>query len=470
MRKSSIVSLFLLFWLGVLSASANVRLPSVLGNHMVLQQKSEVTLWGWCDATEKIKITVEWDTTVYQVVGSRNATWSVKVKTPAAGGPYKITFTGRNVIVLEDVLIGEVWLGSGQSNMEWNVNANLKQAEGDPANPSIRFFHVLRTTADYPQDDVPGQWVVCAPENLKYFSAVCYFFGKKLQHELNVPVGLISSSWGGSPAEVWTPKEIFENDAVLKAAAAKISSSYPGWPIEPGKAYNAMINPVTKFTIAGVLWYQGETNVGTNSTYTQLLSAMIGAWRKNWNIDFPFYLVQLAPYTYGNHNVGALLRDAQTKVLTVPKTGMVVISDLVDDVKNIHPANKLDVGLRLASYALADTYGKKGLAYKSPQYKNMVIEKNKIRVSFDNAEGGLITKGGAPTEFYIAGDDQIFLPATAKIEKNTIIVSNPTVKNPQAVRFGFSNTAMPNLFSKEGLPVNLFRTDTWVVNTDAIPK
>jgi len=471
MRKNIAACFFsLLLSMGSLHVSANVRLPNILGSHMVLQQNSEITLWGWSDATEKISINVSWDTITYKTAGTRDANWSVKIKTPNAGGPYKIKITGRNVIELEDVLIGEVWLCSGQSNMEWNVNANPARAAQETGNNSIRFFHTPRTTSDYPQDDVPGHWVVCTTESLKYFSAVGYFFGKKIQQDLNLPVGLINSSWGGSPAEVWTPKDVIENDPVLKEAASKLPVSYPGWPLLPGKTYNAMINPLTNYPIAGALWYQGETNVGTYSTYTQLLATMIGAWRKAWKRDFPFYFVQIAPYTYDNNHVGALLRMAQTNVQSTPNTGMVVISDLVDKITDIHPTNKHDVGLRLANYALAETYGKKGMAHKSPAYKDMKIEKNKIRISFTDADNGLVVKGATATEFYIAGEDQIFLPAIAKIEGNTVVVSNKTITKPVAVRFGFSNTAMPNLFSKEGLPVNLFRTDDWVVNTDSVPK
>jgi len=444
-------------------AIANVRLPSIIGSHMVLQQQSEVNLWGWSDPQEKITIQVPWDTTHFTVLGTRNATWQIKIKTPPAGGPYTITITGRNTIVLEDVLVGEVWLCSGQSNMEWNVNGSMHPDEAKTANnTSIRFFQVTKFTSDYPQDDVPGGWAVCNPESAKWFSAVGYFFGRKLQQTLNTPVGLISSNWGGTPAEVWTPKNVIEEDPALKAEAANLQEGWPYWPIVPGKAYNAMIHPLTNFSIAGALWYQGEANVGAYANYPHLLTSMIGAWRKAWNTEFPFYYVQIAPFNYGDNNLCAFMREAQTTISAYPKTGMVVVSDLVENVNDIHPRNKLDVGIRLANYALADTYGKTGIAYKSPQYQSMKVEKNKIRISFDNVPTGLKTSGGEPTEFYIAGADQNFVKATAKIDGNTVVVSSKEVKNPVAVRFGFSNTATPNLLSKEGLPVNLFRTDNWV--------
>jgi sialate O-acetylesterase len=354
--------------------------------------------------------------------------------------------------------------------MEMNVNWGLPYQDDVAAatNTSIRFFQVTKATAEYPQDDLKGQWMVCSPETMKGFSAAGYFFGKKIQEQTTFPVGLINSSWGGTPAEVWTPKEFVERDTVLKAAAPKKPAT--GWPMFPGLTYNAMLYPIINYPVAGALWYQGEANTGTASTYQPLLSGMIGEWRKAWKIDFPFYIVQIAPYTYGNNNIAPLLREAQTKTLVTQKTGMIVIHDLVDNVKDIHPKMKKEVGQRLADLALGDTYGKQQFAYKSPQYKSMKVEKNKIRVLFDNAESGLVTKGGAPTEFFIAGEDKNFVPATAKIDGNTVLVSNKDVKTPVAVRFGFSNAAMPNLFSKQGLPVNIFRTDDWTVDTSAAPK
>jgi sialate O-acetylesterase len=305
---------------------------------------------------------------------------------------------------------------------------------------------------------------------MKGFSAAGYFFGKKLQEELNTGVGLINSSWGGTPAEVWTPKEFVENDAALVASAKREPA--PGWPVYPGLTYNAMIYPIENFNIAGAIWYQGESNTGAYASYQKLFTGMIGEWRKAWKKEFPFYFVQIAPYAgYGNKNISPLLREVQTKSLVYPKTGMVVIHDLVDNINDIHPKMKKEVGYRLANVALADTYGKQGIAYKSPSYKSMNIEKDKIRIYFDNAEGGLISKGGEPTEFYIAGEDKNFVSATAKISGNTVIINSKEVKNPVAVRFGFSNSAMPNLFSKtSNLPVNLFRTDDWPADTSPTKK
>ena len=451
------------------SAFANVRLPAVISSGMVLQQKSTVKLWGWSEPNEKINIKVSWDTATYTTTGSGNAKWSIDVKTPVAGGPYTISIEGQNSITLDDVMIGEVWVCSGQSNMEMSLAWGIKLYDEDMAaatNKNIRFFHVPRTTAEYPQDDLKGSWASSTPEAMKRFSAVAYFFGKKISDELNVPVGLINVSWGGTPAEVWTPADEVNNDAVLNAAAKNLKEA-KGWPVKPGLTYNAMISPLTSYQIAGAIWYQGEGNVGNAKSYNALFSTMIQSWRKAWAKELPFYFVQIAPFAgYGKDNVSsAILREAQSKTLSLPHTGMVVTTDLVDNIDDIHPHNKKDVGLRLANYALSQTYGRSASGYKSPQFKGMEVEKNKVRISFDNADNGLMIKGKSLTDFYIAGEDKNFVPATAKIDGKTVLVWSKEVKNPVAVRFGFTNAAMPNLYNKEGLPADPFRTDNWEVNT-----
>ena len=472
MKRTIFTTLFcLLFVINSLITTAAVRLPSILGSHMVLQQQSEVKLWGWSAPAEKIIIKTSWDTITYKTTSGSSAKWIQKIKTPAAGGPYTITINESTT--LEDVMIGETWVCSGQSNMEWSGDQGLKQCLDEmpnATNQKIRFFYVPKSTSENLQENCAGSWKVCSPEEMKHFSAVGYFFGKKLQQELNVPIGLINSNWGGTAAEVWTPKDEVENDPELSQAAKKIGAA-DWWPNLPGLAFNAMINPITNFEIAGVVWYQGESNSGTASTYKPLMTKMINAWRKAWQKEFPFYFVQIAPFSgYGNLNVCALLREAQTNCLSIPKTGMAVIPDLVNDLKNIHPVNKIDVAARLANIALAETYGKIGLNYKYPMYKGMKNEKDKIRITFDYADNGLMAKDKTITEVYIAGDDHQFQPAMAKIDGNTLVVWNKTIKAPVAVRFGFSNTATPNLFSKEGLPVNLFRTDNWEVDTTPVKK
>ncbi|HLF34346.1 MAG TPA: sialate O-acetylesterase [Cyclobacteriaceae bacterium] len=472
MNKRNLRFVFIIPFLAFsLPSRPAIRLPSIIGSHMVLQQESEVNIWGWARPGEKVALNAGWDTTTYFSVGSGGAKWNIKIRTPHAGGPWEITITGDNKIVLEDVMVGEVWLCGGQSNMEWSGRHGLKQVMEEAPNASnknIRLFYVSKATSPFPQDDCHGRWEVCSPESMMGFSAIGYFFGKQLQSELDIPVGLINDNWGGTPAETWTPRELVMEDEVLSAAAKKLDPNARNWPTQPGDAYNAMIHPIVPFMIAGVIWYQGESNVGTWDSYGSLFTTMIDSWRKAWSKAFPFYYVQIAPYSgYGQNISGVLLRDVQTKCSSHPGTGMVVISDLVDDLKNIHPQNKIDVAKRLANLALSETYHKLGLVYKFPAYKSMKIEKNRIRLFFEQAGSGLVSRNGDPTEFYIAGEDRVFLPAAAKIDGNMVVVMNKNIKNPVAVRFGFSNASIPNLFSREGLPVNLFRTDDWPMNTEA---
>jgi sialate O-acetylesterase len=450
----------------VISSNAAIRLPAVISSNMVLQQQSTVKLWGWCGPGEKIAITTSWNNKTDTLKGTRDANWVHSIQTPAAGGPFTITIWGSNtpaLIVLENVMIGEVWVCSGQSNMEWNYYNKLPDIAAElPAcyNKNIRFFHIPKTTATNPQDDCAAKWAICDSNTLKFFSAVGYFFGKKLNQDLNVPIGLVNTSWGGTPAEVWTPEAQVNTSADLKASAAKLKND-SRWPITPGYTYNAMINPIVNYGIAGAIWYQGESNVEMYDTYGKLFTTMIDSWRKAWNKDIPFYYVQIAPYRYGANINGALLREAQTKAMAHPNTGLVVITDLVADTTNIHPTNKHDVGARLANWALHNTYKKEGFAYVSPMYKSMEVKKGKAYISFDNAPTGLIIKGKTATEIYVAGSDKQWYPADAKIENNQLVVSSKLVKEPVAVRYGFANTAVGNIFGKEGLPVNPFRTDSW---------
>jgi sialate O-acetylesterase len=460
---------FVLYLLIHAVAKGNITLPAVISSNMVLQQKSSVKFWGWGGPTEKVTITTSWNNKTDSTKVDENAKWQIALETPSAGGPYTITIKGNNVILLQNILIGEVWICSGQSNMEMNYNWGVPQMKADlPSafNPNIRFFTVPKTTALSPQETGKGEWALCDSNTVKSFSAVGYYFGRALNADLNVPVGLINASWSGTPAETWTPVTLIDSNAVLKTAAQKLTRA-AGWPITPGYTYNGMIAPITNFSIAGAIWYQGESNTGTAASYQPLLSTMITAWRRSWSIDFPFYFVQLAPFKYGSKNIAALLREAQTKTLALPKTGMVVSADLVDDTLDIHPKNKRDVGLRLAMLALSDAYDRTKPGAKSPLYKTTEIVKNKISLSFDNVSAGLLIKGAAATGFYIAGADKVFYPAQVKINGNKIEVWSKAIANPVAVRYAFSNTAAGNIFSKEGLPLSPFRTDDWQVDTPA---
>ncbi len=463
--KNGIVALTLL--LTAFNLQATVRLPSLLGSNMVLQQRSEVNLWGWADPAEKVYITASWRDGVDSATTDEYARWKVKIKTPVAGGPYTITIKGSaNTLVLENVMIGEVWVCSGQSNMEWcSVQHHQQIIDEMPNsnNANLRLMQIPKIASAYPQDDVYGSWKVSSPEVVKGFSSVGYFFAKKLQQSLGIPVGIINASWGGTPAEVWTPNEVVESNLHLKTNADKLTKT-PWWPIKSGATYNTMIYPLTNLAIAGAIWYQGESNVGYFQTYSKLMTEMIGAWRNAWNKDFPFYYVQIAPFQYGPKNSGAMLREQQTMALSCPNTGMVVISDLVDDVNNIHPKDKIGVADRLANMALAETYHKNtDMAYQSPFFQKMEIANDKATLYFSNAEDGFITKDGKkPTEFFIAGIDRNFLPAEVKLDKGKIVVWNKSVTRPVAVRFSFTNAGISNLLSKGGLPVAPFRTDNWV--------
>ncbi|MEC5145272.1 Sialate O-acetylesterase [Chitinophaga sp. 180180018-2] len=446
---------------------ANIRLPKVIGNNMVMEQQHSVKIWGWADPMEHISITTSWDHKVCQVTATGDACWQVIIVTPAAGGPYEITFEGKNRIRLTNIMVGEVWVCGGQSNMEmcgqWGL-ADIRAELRNAANTNIRFFQISKTTAPYPQGDVDAAWVSCDSSTLNAFSAVGYFFGKKLQTDLHVPVGLISSCWGGTAAEVWTPENVIENDSILRDAATLIAPAAM-CPHTPGLAWNAMVAPVTNVAIAGAIWYQGENNICNATSYHRLFTTMIDAWRAAWKDTFPFYYVQIAPFSYRDKNVGALLREAQAQSMQHIRTGMVVTTDLVDNILDVHPADKHTVGSRLANWALAEVYHRQGLSYKSPSFKSLHLHKNKIIISFNNITKGLQVRGDTISAVEIAGDDKIFYPANAVVKNNTLVVWNAAVSHPVAVRYCFSNTAIGNLFNKDGLPVAPFRTDQWLVET-----
>ena len=463
--KKTILPLLLLI---SFASSANITLPSIIGNNMVLQRRSAVNAWGWAAPGEIVHITTSWDNKTDSTVTTRDAKWMIQVNTPDAGGPFTITLRGWNTITLTNILIGEVWVCSGQSNMEWNYYLEKSQIVNDfpnVANPNIRLFQVPRATALYPQEDCKSQWTACDSNTVKQFSLVAYYFGKRINALGSVPVGLINTSWGGTPAEVWTPAGLINNNAVLKEANGKLSQD-PHWPYLPGYTFNAMIAPFTNFAITGAIWYQGEGNTAAPSTYSELLNTMISSWRKEWKKDFPFYFVQIAPFTYGNNNVGNLIREQQEKSLKTPKTGMVLVSDLVDDSSNIHPKNKRDVGYRLASLALANRIRPDFLSSESPLFRSMIISGDKATIGFEYGDA-LMISGKTPTELFIAGNDQVFYPAEASIKDNKLVVWSNQVKSPIAVRYQFSNSGVGNLRTKSGNPVAPFRTDDWPVDTSA---
>ncbi len=443
--------------------SGQIRLPAVIGDNMVLQRNSEVAVWGWGDPGTVIMVSGSWNGDTVKTMISNQARWSVKLKTPSAGGPFTVSLKGSELVVLKNVMIGEVWVCSGQSNMEWSADSKIINTEEEVKNanyPNIRLFHIKKLGSETTQDNCFAKWEPCTPETMHSFSAIGYFFGRDLQQELNVPIGIIEAAWGGTPAEVWVRKELVDSDPLLKSCSDKLGT-FDWWPTKPGVVYNGMIAPVIPYRIAGAIWYQGESNADNPESYGKLFRTLIGSWRQDFGNEFPFYYVQIAPYTYGKETRAPLIREMQMQTMELPKTGMVVVSDLVDNVKDIHPKNKQDVGKRLAGWALAETYGIKGLEYRSPLFESMKAEKNKIRISFLNVSKSLKCSGTGITGFEIAGSDQVFRPAKAKIDGNSVIISSKEVKNPTAVRYQFSNDAIGNLFSTEGLPVAPFRTDDW---------
>ncbi len=470
MRKYFSLLLSISSLLLVYTAHAQLRLPAVIASGMVLQQNDSVALWGWASPADKVYISTSWNGHTDSTTVNNGAAWKLKVKTPVAGGPYTISIKSNSTIVLENVLIGEVWVCSGQSNMEMNYHWGIKRMAADipvAYNKNIRFFQVPKTTAVYPQEDVKASWVVCDSNTVKTFSAVGYYFGKRLNEQLNVPVGLINSSWGGTPAEAWTPAAAVNDNKELQEAAAKVED-LPWWPSKPGMAYNGMIAPLNNYNIAGAIWYQGESNTKTNSTYPQLLTAMIEAWRQAWKKEFPFYYVQIAPYAYGNNNIGALLQEAQKKVMRNANTGMVVITDLVDTVSDIHPTMKKEVGNRLANWAMAQTYQQQGIVYRSPEFNTAIKQGNKMLLNFNYAPNGLQIKGKEIKGFYISGATEAWYPASAKLDKLGIVLWSSQVKDPVYIRYGFGNTLIGNVFSLEGLPSTPFRTDNWPVDQTEI--
>jgi sialate O-acetylesterase len=426
-------------------AQAEVKLPKVIGSHMVLQRDRALPIWGWADPGEEV--TVRLDDATATATADPQGDWKVVLPAVKADGKaHSMTVSGKNKIELDDILIGDVWIGSGQSNMEMGIGMCEKAQEEIPAAnyPKIRLMLVPKIQAAAPAKDVKAEWLECSPKTVAAggwggFSAALYYFGQRLHKELDVPVGLIDSSWGGSPIEPWT-----------------ISGK------NGGGMYNGMIAPVKPLAIRGAIWYQGESNCGNGMKYYDKMKALIEGWRKVWGYDFPFYFVQLAPWS--GYKPGSLppLWEAQVASLKIPGTGMAVTTDIVHNLGDIHPRNKIDVGNRLALWALAKEYGKKDLVCSGPLYKSMKVEGGKIRLSFAHVGGGLKSRDGKPLcEFAVAGADGKFMPAAATIDGDTVVVKAKEVAAPTQVRFGWRNVASPNLVNKEGLPASPFQTSDW---------
>ena len=462
-------------------AGAEVSLPAVFSDHAVLQRDRPLPVWGTASAGEKVTVTfgAQSRTTTADAQGS----WRVTLDAvPANTTPAELVVAGNNTLTVRDLLVGEVWLCSGQSNMEKPIGGQRGQkpvfnAEEELRNgehPQIRFLKVPKKRADAPAKDVDTAWVVCTPASLERtkFSAAGYFFGRKIHTELNVPIGLIDATWGGTRIEPWTAPEAFALLPSLShfAVAARAPGAKPENVI-PSTLFYGMIQPLAPYALRGALWYQGETNlmdVNDSTTYPDKMEALIRGWRTAWeDASMPFYYVQLAPHFYHlvrrqviiSPETMAEFWEAQEAALRVPHTGMITTTDLVDDLFDIHPRNKLDVGERLARLALAQTYGRADIEYSGPVFRSWEISEGGAELRFDHA-AGLKSKDGKPLSWFtIAGSDGKFFPAKAEIVGECVIVSSMRVTAPTIVRFAWDEAANPNLVNAAGLPARPFRTD-----------
>jgi sialate O-acetylesterase len=502
MRRCAISSILSCLLISV--CAADIKLPAVFSDNMVLQRQKPVPVLGFADAGEEVTVNVRNQSKT--VKADRDGKWRVKLAAMPAGGPFEMTVRGTNTITFTNVMIGEVWVCSGQSNMEFPLarstgsQVDIKNA----ANSKIRLFTIPHTIAEKPKHDVEASWLVCHPHFADNFSAVAYYFGKMLNRQLDVPIGLVLSSYGGSKIEPWMTIEALKQVPSLSSAVEHVTGSDqvhrahvaealkgleiylpmarkafvageevpapPKWPVhplatdkqQPTCLFNGMIHPIVPFAMRGVIWYQGEANCNNGMLYYDKFKAMLSSWRTRWGQgDFPFYYVQLAPFDYGDAEQLPRFWEAQKACLQIPNTGMAVTVD-IGDPYDIHPSNKRDVAKRLALWALAKDYGMDKLVYSGPSYKSMKVKGNKAVIRFDHVGTGLTSRDGRNlTWFEIADEDQKFIKAKAVIEGDTVIVSSDKIKKPVAVRFAWDQKAEPNLSNKEGLPAAPFRTDRW---------
>lgn len=505
------------------AARADVRLAKIFTDNMMLQRDQPIRVWGWAAANEAV--TVAMGDQKGATTADAQGKWMAELPAWKQGENLTLTITGQNSITLTNVIIGDVWLCSGQSNMEWTQNSTDNAAEDSKAAdfPKIRRIKFNHVQSAFPEVEAPAAtaWQVCTPQSVGAFSAVGFYFAREIQAKTGVPIGILDDNWGGTQIEPWTapagmasvpelreavtarsnalaaytmslPKQLDGVESWLGTArtAASNGVALPPMPVvapHPGATgwssmYNAMIHPLVRFPIKGALWYQGESNGGEGETYYHKMRALVGGWRKIWNQgDFPFYFVQLASFQNPNDNPAggdgwAKLREAQTRSLAMTNTGMAVILDTVPlkSAGDIHPRNKYDVGLRLARWALNRDYGQKDLVVSGPLYKSMKVEENKVRLSFDYVGSGLVVgakegpapvaevKDGVLKRFAIAGADKKWFWAEAVIDGQSVVVSSGAVPEPVAVRYAFSmNPDGANLYNREGLPVGPFRTDNW---------
>lgn len=447
--------------------ASELSLPAMFADNMMLQQQTQAPIWGKDAPNTPISITTSWGASA-STNADENGRWQLSIATPKAklDSAYTIDISGSNDFTINNVQIGEVWLCSGQSNMDMPVKGFSGQpVEGSnkailfSKNKDIRLFKVTRNVSHTPLDNLQGQWLSASPKSVSDFSAVCYFHGKRLNEALDLPIGLIATTWGGTHAEAWTPAETIQklNLSLAEKPAEQVSHRHPS------ALYNAMVHPLIGYSLKGFLWYQGESNRARSAQYTELLSQMIASWRSAWgNNELPFYYAQISPFDYSKNINSSFLREAQLKVMDVAEhTGMAVTLD-VGDCNNIHPAKKRQVGERLALWALAKDYGFSSIGYSGPVYKSMSVEDGKASLQFDYTDMGLAGRNTEIDGFTIAGKDKQFYPATAKVSKGSkLSVWSENVKQPVAVRYAFENCPRATLFNTYGLPASSFRTDSW---------
>lgn len=498
----------ILFALAGATAGAEVKPHGLFTDGAVLQRGIPIPIWGTAREGEQVTVSIH-DQRV--TTTAQGGLWMVRLKPMKAGGPYTLTITGENTVTRQNLLVGEVYICSGQSNMEWpmTLTENAQEAIGQSTDPLLRLYSVPHTVSDTPLSDVNSQWKECGPNTVAGFTAVGYHFGRSLRQALKVPVGLIQSAWGGTPAESWTRRGVLENDTTLREmiafydqakqqypealrnyqaavekhkeeaekarAEGKEPPKAPMPPVNPVNAfypttlYNGMIAPLIPYAIRGAIWYQGESNAGRAYQYQTLFPAMIRNWRDDWKQgDFPFFFVQLAPFlkieTEPKESAWAELREAQRlTALNVPRTGMAVITEFGEE-NDIHPRKKRQVGERLALIARATVYRER-VPYSGPTFDSQQIAGDKIILRFKHAKGGLVAEGGTLKGFTLAGADGKFYTANAVIAGDKVIVSAPQVPRPVGARYGWANYPLGNLFNKDGLPASPFRTDTFRLTT-----
>lgn len=488
------------------NANSEIKLPALITNNMVLQRQKEINIWGWAEVDEQVTVSI--DHQEKSTITGTDGRWEIKLDPMEASGPYEMVISGRNTIKLRNVLVGEVWICSGQSNMQWPVrySANPGREIACGNHPSIRLFTVKKQGAAEPRTDCIGQWEECTPITVADFSAVAYFFGRELMKELNVPVGLIQSAWGGTPCESWVNLDALRVEPKLQSLLKGWEKVYKEKPREfeeyydllaswfvyafvcmgqkksygeipkppeqyakdtwvPSWLYNAMIAPLTPFVIRGVIWYQGESNSGKAYQYRALFPTLIRDWRNKFGQgDFPFLYVQLSNLgkreTKPVNSGWAELQEAQLMTLKEPNTAMAVTID-IGEADDVHYKNKQDVGRRLSLGALKLAYGK-NIVYSGPLYDYSDVRDGKMQIHFKHTGSGLISKNSnLLAGFAIAGADSQFVWAKAEIDGKDVVVWNETIPNPVAVRYAWGNNPECNLYNKEGLPASPFRTDDW---------